>query len=147
MNVTLRHVRLTILALQKLRVLHIRCVCSLSYPACRMHAPYCQLWRALFYSVFPRCVLKSTNFEKQSFSTRNVFWFSLQRVPGTFFIPRKTERDIVINIQYIGLHVKSPFFFSDFHETWIFSTDCRKILKHQISWNLSGWTDILTWRN
>jgi len=27
---------------------------------------------------------------------------------------------------YIGLHVKSPLFLFDFHETLIFSTDFRK---------------------
>jgi hypothetical protein len=35
---------------------------------------------------------------------------------------------------YAGLHVKYPLFFSDFNETWIFSTDFRKILKYQIVW-------------
>jgi len=36
---------------------------------------------------------------------------------------------------HIGLHVKCPFLFFSFNETWIFSIDFRKILKYQISWN------------
>ena len=40
---------------------------------------------------------------------------------------------------YIGLHVKYPFFFSDFNETWIFLTDFQKILIHQILWKSVQW--------
>jgi len=28
-------------------------VCSLRYPACNAHAPYCHLWPARFYNIFP----------------------------------------------------------------------------------------------
>jgi len=46
-------------------------------------------------------------------------------------ILRRILRD---SIHYVGLHVNFPLFLSDFHSTWIFPTDCRKILKYKILW-------------
>jgi hypothetical protein len=40
---------------------------------------------------------------------------------------------------YIGLHVKYPLFFSDFYEASVLSTDCRKILRYQISLKSVQW--------
>jgi len=59
-NLTLRHVRATIVAVEKQEALHVLsvcvcvCVCRLSYPACKVHAPllYCNLWPARDYNLF-----------------------------------------------------------------------------------------------
>ena len=44
---------------------------------------------------------------------------------------------------YSGLHVKYPLFFSDFNETWTFSTVIRKILTFQISQKSFQWNRIV----
>jgi hypothetical protein len=69
--------------------------------------------------------------KKKFLDTKYVFWLSLQFLSETFLILRRIQRDIKM---YKGLHVKDPLFLSDVNETWIFSTDFRKILKYQTSW-------------
>jgi len=49
------------------------------------------------------------------------------------------ERREIWSKTYIGLHVKHPFFLSDYNETSILSTDLRKILKYQISCKSVKW--------
>jgi hypothetical protein len=53
-KVTLRLVRVTIVTVEKQPPLHILnvCVCSISYPACNAHAPYCRIWPARLYNFF-----------------------------------------------------------------------------------------------
>ena len=75
--------------------------------------------------------------EKKVTKTKYVFWFSLQRFSETFLILRRNARDMIK--MFIGLRVKYPLFLSAFNETWIFSTDFRKILKYQIRWKSVPW--------
>jgi len=38
------------------------CVCSLKDPACNAHAPYCHLWPAPLYIIFPHYIINGTIF-------------------------------------------------------------------------------------
>jgi hypothetical protein len=107
-------------------------ICSLRYPACNVLAPYCHLWPAPLYNIFPHYLINGTTFEKKLLSTKCVFWLSLQILSETFLILRRNERDMIK--VYIDVHIKYPLFLNDFNETWNFTTDFRKILKYQISW-------------
>jgi hypothetical protein len=69
-------------------------VCSLSYPACNAHAPYCHLWSPRLYSIFPLFLINGKIFgEKKLLETKCAFSFSLQLTFETFLILRRTERD------------------------------------------------------
>ena len=49
-------------------------------------------------------------------------------------IPARCDQKFVLD-----LHVKCPLLFPGFNETWILSTDFRKILEYQISWKSVQW--------
>ena len=62
-----------------------------------------------------------------------MFWFSLQLLSETLLILRRTGWEMIKNVYWY------PLFLLDFNDTWIFSTDFRKILKYQISWKSVQW--------
>jgi hypothetical protein len=69
-NVTLSSVHVTSAAVEKqLSVTYSECVCSLRYPACDAHAPYCHLWSVWFYSIFSHYLINGTIFEKKKYLT------------------------------------------------------------------------------
>jgi hypothetical protein len=72
------------------------CVCSLRYPACNAHAPYCHLRPVCFYNIFPNYLINGMIFGK-SYWTQIVFIFSLQVLSETSLILR-TEPDMIKNV-------------------------------------------------
>ena len=92
------------------------CVCSLRYPECKVHAPYCHLWPARLYNIFPHYFIHCKIFEKKKSCWKcNVrFDFCLQRMSETFLILRRNVRDTVINLHRSSCQIE---FMSD----WIHS--------------------------
>jgi hypothetical protein len=89
------------------------CVCSPRYPACEKHAPYCRLWLAHIYNIFPHHLLNGTIFKikKTLLNTKYEFLFYLQLMSETFLILRTTEQEMIK--MYIGLRVIYTLLLSD----------------------------------
>jgi hypothetical protein len=74
------------------------CVCSLSYPACKRHVPYCHLWPACLYQSFPHYLINGLTFGRELLNIKCEFCLSLHILSETFLTLRRIVRDI-INIQ------------------------------------------------
>ena len=59
------------------------CVCSLRYPACIGHAPYCRLWPAPLYNIF-HIISKTARLKKNCLSYNVCLEFCL-----TYCYPQK----------------------------------------------------------
>ena len=105
--------------------------------AIRMRHVICGL--PLSTKFFPHYLIKGTIFEKKKGTEHKicVLIFSTTSVSNSSHSTKNWGRyDKKI---YVGVHVKYPLFLSDFSETWIFSTQCRKIPKYQISLKSIQW--------
>jgi len=135
-------------------ITYCECACSLSYPTCKAHTPYCHWWPDPLYIIFPHYLSKGTIFGKTLLNTKCVFRFHLECLYETFFILRRTERGMIKKSS--GLHVKYPLYLSDLNLTWIFSsfflnTQISNIMKiPPVGTKLflaDRWTDGQTWRS
>jgi hypothetical protein len=73
------------------------CVCSLGYPACNAHVPYFIYGLSdfiLFFHIFSY----TARFSKKKVAEHKMCWFSVQRLSETVFILRRTERDMIKNV-------------------------------------------------
>ena len=100
----------------KISMDYIFWVCvSLRYPACKAHA---LLWQSVACSAllhFPTLRVSQTarlSGKKKSLNIICVFWSYLQLLCETFLILRIIQRDITVNVQYIGLHVRYRYLWS-----------------------------------
>ena len=96
------------------------CVCSLSNPAWKAHAPYCTVICDLSGSTafFPLYLTKDTVAGKKLLTINlysNIFYnFCLN------YFSLWDEYSEILSQMYIGLHLNCPPFWSDFNETWFF---------------------------
>ena len=54
------HHRETVIPGKAVSITYLRgvCVCSISYPVCNAHAPYCRMWPVRLYNIFSRYIMK-----------------------------------------------------------------------------------------
>jgi hypothetical protein len=114
------------------------CVGNLRYPAYEARTPYyIVIVTCLGLPYFSTLSHKPRDFRKQLLNVKFVFGFSLQILSEIFLIRRRTERDIIINVNKSSLSCLS--FLSDFNKNLIFDTDFRRIIKYQISRKSVQW--------
>ena len=78
LEVTLRCVRLTIVAVEKQQMLHIVCVCVCVCVAVEIQhtismQTYCHMWPVQDYNIFPHYLIKGTTLGKKFLNIKCVF--------------------------------------------------------------------------
>jgi hypothetical protein len=135
-NVILRCVRVTTVLVEKQSVLHIVSVCvsSLSYTACKAHAPnyivICGLCcYTIFYFTLPH---KRHNFRKKKLlNTKLCFNYLCNSVWNISHSMKNWAR---LRRTQVFTYNTPNLFLSDLNDTWSSSTSFGKILKYKISW-------------
>jgi hypothetical protein len=110
----------------------------LRYPACNARAPYCHLWPVRLYSIFARYLIKCKIFGEKVIEPKMCFNFFYNFVRNVVIL-RIIERDIIIYVYCIVLHVGYPLFLSNFNHAPILLDIFSKNIKiHEIPSSGSG---------
>ena len=62
--------------------------------------PYCNLWPAQLYNIFPHYLTNGMISEKKLLNIKYVFWFYLQLLSVTYLILRRPEQNINKNVYW-----------------------------------------------
>jgi hypothetical protein len=114
------------------------CVLDLRNESRFFSAMYCIVTSGLYSRT-----ISSTFSHKKHDSLKNVIglkcvlWFSLQLLSEIFFVIRRIQLNIIVNVH--SRHTKYLLFLSDINEIWIFSTEMWIIFKYRISWKSVQW--------
>ena len=112
------------------------CICSLWYPPCNAHVPYCLLWPALFYNISLYNLINGT-IKKKVIEHKMGFKFLYNFCLKHFSL--YDEMSEIWSKTYTGLQVKYQLLLSDFNKPTIFLTDIWEILKYKILWKSDQW--------
>jgi len=114
------------------------CICSLRYPACNAHVPYCHLWPVQHYNICPHFLINGTIFKKQLLNIEYMFQFSLQLFFQNISHSKKNWRRYIKNVYWTSCKV--PHYSSQILMTREFYGQVFwKILKYQISEQSIQW--------
>jgi hypothetical protein len=78
------------------------------------------------FILFLHIISNGTICARRLLNIKCVSRFSLQLLSKTFLILRVIQRDMIVNVQYIGAYLKYLKFLSGVNGSWICMTDLRK---------------------
>jgi len=109
------------------------CVCSLSYPACNARTPYCHLWLARLYIIFPHLIKARFSRKKALLNTKCVFWYPLQ-LSETFLVLIRIECEIkkcLVLFMYSSCYSGPILMKHEFSRDFFFSNKYTNIKFHE----------------
>jgi hypothetical protein len=77
------------------------CICSLRYPACNVHLPYCHLCPIRLYNIVTRCLIQGTIFGENLLNIKCILIFS-KISSEAFLIIKINERDMFKNVYWLS---------------------------------------------